>query len=547
MASCVMDVLEQSGLDKHARIVEFNKAEEPVSFELHNQGLDNLYVVNDNPDIYNSPCYTKIRYCFSPTSESHFPSSFFDAVLCSNLTDVRVISDHSLDHFSRILKSKGLLILSPPEGKRSERRKEPQLVPSTLENVNFTERVSQHGFDILAKENLSTITTQPNETHPNHHASDSYSVVVALRKKNRFESARPQQLSILRYTANRGGISEYINSLSNRLRTELAMDVQVVDDPLNVKYDLVLVEYESGLGRARGLLSDVETLRNRGKTIIIEIHDWLTRSSAMDKAEVRKLENETVLTYRANEVAQKDGVESYYLCPHISYLDVPATPFAEKDELCLGTFGFSTRGKRLHKIVALAKSLNIRTKILASINEEYGREECLKVIKELKRDPSVEVLNSSEEHFSGKSLITVKTGFFTTGEIAKELEECSHIVFAPKTHYWAAGTMTFAKRLSKPIVALDSFQARQAQVIRVDCFVRTQELKESLSELWNSVVHFRGLALRIRLGQVMVALTGRTVTRSFLIKCSKELSRDEDGMEYLESIMQEIHNRRSGD
>lgn len=146
--------------------------------------------------------------------------------------------------------------------------------------------------------------------------------------------------------------------------------------------------------------------------------------------------------------------------PHIAY------PKANMEintniELKLGSFGFVFKFKNFHKICKLAKKLNIPLILLLSIPERKSTGG-----DKLERERALKLANKIKKKYQSGT-IKIEIGFFDDKYIAKELSNCSHIIFAQKSANQTSGSMRFAIALNKPVIALDSYQAREAQVYRV--------------------------------------------------------------------------------
>jgi SAM-dependent methyltransferase len=543
--------LKELKIPTDAKIVGLGAYNEPSLWALHLLGWSDLYGVDRNEKIYDQPFYNKIRYSYADIENTHFPPRLFDAALC-----LRVLADDSnlglvFQEASRILKPGGFLIATVDfypkklKGHRSRRK-----IFSSSELLELIDSARKNGFlPLFGEQDL----TEGRMARYSEVLSQglNYSLAFFCMVKNEDQSRRkmPNRLSILTYSEGTGGMSEYTRILSDRLRNEADVENEVIDNSANATSDVVLIEYGWGLRRADELVRDVSRLTQANKKVIVEIHDSLLRIPPSIR---RDLEKKALLTYRANEIAQFDHVREYFLYPHISYANVAAKASPSKNEICLGSFGFGLTIKRIGELVSLCRRLKVRGKFLISMNEELGnrgKKQFAKTIGSITKVNGVVVtsqgLPSSPPQRNG---IIVKTGFFTIQEISRELEECSHLVFAHRSFYCNSGTMTLAKRFCKPIVALDSFQAKQAQVIRCAVFSsKRASLKEEILVSGAVLLGKLGVmpnTVAGRLGDLVreaISLVNRKPpSLAFFEDCSHELSKDEDGIKYLYSILQEI-------
>ncbi len=523
-AGTVASLLQKLGIQKDTRILDLGGFNDTCLWTLHLSGYSKLYDISPIHAIYNQPYYTKIRYLFGHEEKTHFPKSFFDIVLCLNRANSAGESEPKFYEASRILRPNGLLIIS-----------------SDIEQINkLIESANKHSFQLLSEEVRSA---NPGDSQVSQKENMSYSntsVLLCFKKLGEDSAKLPSQISILSYSDEKGGISEYVEVLSGRLKSEWQMDVQIARDSKEVLFDTVIVEYSRGLGRAERLIHDVDYLRSQNKTVIIENHDTISKLTVGERI---RLQNEATLTYKANEIGERDKIEKYYLYPHISYMNVPLQPYENRDKICLGTFGFAFNYKNLDEIAWLAKKLKVKAKLLISINQEVGREEGQEVIRKLKRIKWLHVFQREESsRIAAENGIIAKIGFFTLQEVVEELKGCSHIVFAHGSGPSNSGVMTFAKRLSRPIVATDSFQARQAQVIRVGVFSKFLVFQKKIKSLMVGLTRGQrpNFVEFIRETYNLVADRTTRISLLFLKEHSEELARDEDGLPYLVAILQSL-------
>ncbi|HVH16174.1 MAG TPA: hypothetical protein VNA15_10725, partial [Candidatus Angelobacter sp.] len=297
-------------------------------------------------------------------------------------------------------------------------------------------------------------------------------------------------------------------------------------------------------------------LQGQRKEVYTEYHDCILNSSDFR----HYVANNSVLIYRANEVAQYDGIDDYLIAPITSY-DLNVDDKAPK-EICLGTFGFGYRSKRIEEVIRLARKLNLKAKIVTSVNTESLKDQTETEITRLRK--------LSTERIEVISGVTMDGG---DGEktIIEVLSECSHFIFAHMNSLGASGTMTFVKCFHRPIVALDSFQAVQAQVIRVPMlasraspvgyqtlefvmglFVRRRSIRSLLlrilklvhakpvtREYLNHFARQPKIGLRTFLREISRVMRARPVTRQYLDDLAQRqiTSRDDDGFDYLLNIL----------
>jgi hypothetical protein len=255
-------------------------------------------------------------------------------------------------------------------------------------------------------------------------------------------------LSILTYSVSGGGIAEYVGHLRSRLENEFQLSSEVVSDLEAAVSDTVLIEYQKDLPFGSRLLSDVHRL-SKTKRVLVEVHDHLSKFPVTDRT---ILSQTATLLYRCDEFARYDGVTRYAVMPHLAYLDVPKMDGAYSGTVRLGWFGYAAKHKGLLRILRLARRLRVPVLLMASRNTESvdGLTQYEKTVEE-----AVQHSGADAE---------IKTGYFSPEEIVKGLNGCSHIVFAHTNQPTASGSIEFAKRAGRPIIATNTFQSRLARV-----------------------------------------------------------------------------------
>lgn len=503
-SSQLSKIFIETGIDEDDRILCLNKSLVSEMLNLCRSGYTNLYIALDSNKIYSFPMYTRIRYVYADPMDTHFPPSFFKSVIIQS-TDSPLSLQNAMTHAFEILDDNGLLLLK-------------------MNNISTKE------IQFL-KEKLASWTQSEAQIHGDF---------ICLRKaRTCVPSRQAPTLTVLCYSQRTGGISEYAGLLTKRLEKEYFYKVQIKSDPNEVSSDVAIIEYESGLKLAPHLIDDIQILRQRGCEVIIEVHDWLTRSKVLSYGDVLQIQEKSILLYRANELAELDKAKKYYLCPHISYdINFPSYDHSS-EEIVLGSFGFGSYSKRFEKIVSLAERLNVKAKLMISKNDEYvdGEKVFYDVLERLASNKNVVFVNEDYKDSMNGKKVFIKTGFFSQKEIVDYLAECTHIIFAHKSRPWSSGVMTFAKRLHKPIVALDSFQARQAQVTRVNSFSRKEEFITGILGMAKSILALDTRLLLQYMRNVINSMLYPSLTKKSLIELRNELTRDEDGLPYLVKVI----------
>ena len=357
----------------------------------------------------------------------------------------------------------------------------------------------------------------------------------------------PKYITILSYTKKFGGIYEYTALLAERLETEYKIKTRIAYNVNEIQSKDVIIECAPGVIQANKMLKDVELLNTAGHRVYVDVHDVTYRK--FTRVERMALEEKTTLMYRANELADVDGSTNYTLFPLIAYKSigfrVPKTDV--KDKILLGSFGFVSKEKRIDELINLANTLNVKLKLLFSFGEEGNP----KGQEELK----VSVLQKT---YKNKNII-IKFGSFTDRnkkghfeqkrELIDELSECSHYIFSLKNNLAPSASMQFVKIFNRPIICLNTFQAKQMQVIRFKSF---SSRFSAFSNFLNFVVMETGSAIlkganvdwndmvRETLDYLTSDPNGK-LTTEFLRNCN-EVTKTEDGIGYLIEIVKRGSN-----
>ena len=482
----VASVVSRQLDNRASRIVQLNSDRTSALVALHQMGYTSLYGTSDSRGAYDQPFNTVIRYVYCRDGGTHFPAGFFD---CCILTDPQ--PEHQIGEAARILKVGGLLV--------------------TRSGISI--RTDAFGLDRSG--------TSAGSLRVFEKVTDPTATTGALE---------PTGVSILSYTSMPGGIEEYAKLLQTRFALS-GTNCTILGGPADSSDDTVVVEYANGLAKGASLPRDVDMLAAKGKRVIVEVHDTLERFSHEEKA---RLQSQCTLVYRANEGAERDGVDKYTLAPHVSYLNLPLAPFEAKEGLVLGSFGFAARYKRTGMIIRLARKLGLDLNLVVGLNREIGEEKSKRALTELEKDFGSPI-SGEGQYSSGR--INLRLGFFEPSEIASSMAACSHLVFAhTSSNFQHSGVMTMAKRFSRPIVALESFQAKQAQVNRVQSFWKPEALADSARSFGAALRHGR-VELGRLVGDASGILTKESLSADYLVRHRNGLSRDEDGFDYLRTII----------
>ena len=437
-----------------------------------------LYGQDTKSQVYNLPYYTQIKYMEGTIHNTHFPQNFFDTLISLPLE--RLNNEYItkfLIEASRILKSKGKLFLSIHYYKTNIAQTSSQII--NKEEVNYLINVSKlYGFKLL-KSNIQYMQFKKH-------------IIIFLAfslKKNKPKKSIKQLNLVCPTLGKHDGISEHTKYLEvflkkHRINVKRYRFIGEIKNnwPILYEYEAsnnldipenyanrVFVEshslpYYFNLIERLKEIDNIKTIKPKLKYLIYILsyvakyiyHNIFDRDMLKKAIHDRNILRSMKLFSRTNYLATSAGFQKYTLLPVIAY---PKSKYSNKNavRLHIGSFGFALKFKRFDKICELAKKLNINLTLLLSIpnNTEAAKIKAIELANDLKKKYQ-------------DNRINIEIGWFNYTYIAKRLSNCSHIIFAQDDMLQTSGTMRFAIALGKPVIAIDSYQAREAQVYRVN-------------------------------------------------------------------------------
>jgi len=484
----VIDELDRHRLPKDARILDMGAYQSATLWALHKLGYRKLYGVDLNPDVYNMPFYTHIRYSVADMRNTHFPGNFFDVCLAlSSIEHMPDALDQFLEESARILRNGGLLIITTDFAfeKVDTKHIRPFGMNWTIFSLEEINRLilsaNRHGFTLV-----SGVPERREIEYPIYWNNRNYTFILLVFKLSKPVIHKTYKAAIL-YQGQLGvhdGIYEYSRVLARRLNLPLYGDKEEIPQNINT----VIIETEAQL------FANISRMQfEKSKRWFLDCHSlgremivWLNKNShitpivrgsylltLIEQEKYLRLMNRArklfPLVYRfirsnrkiakfLSDLLLKDApkLSRYVVAPHILYDEhTPMYQEAGKKELCIGSFGFAFRFKHFDEIAKLAKRLGVKAMIIATINNtsETILNETQSVSRELARYESENV--------------KIVTGYLNEEEILACLRDCTHVVFAQDDRPQTSGSMRFASRLGVPIISVDSFQALEAGCLRV--------------------------------------------------------------------------------
>jgi SAM-dependent methyltransferase len=246
---------------------------------------------------------------------------------------------------------------------------------------------------------------------------------------------------VCKSVGSRCGIAEQAKYLAERLNAQVVPSSRVVKG----RKDAVIVEF-----LYNSITELADELRHASKVsplVVLDCHDvypWLWL-----------LSRKYVICMKSIDDAATCGlgrvVVAGLLIPELRIKHRPAPK-----QISLGCFGFSLPGKNFDKTMRLAKRLGVKCKIVTSVNTA---------------SPYLEKL--SKQHLSylkatANSNTEIIEVFGNESKIVAHLQECSHIVFAEEYGIPVSASMKVAALSGRPIIAMNTRQAREAGALLVD-------------------------------------------------------------------------------
>jgi SAM-dependent methyltransferase len=415
-------------------------------------GYRHLYGIGPNTAIYDMPYYTKIKYLVADPTNTHFPESFFDCVYVSHPSAGP--TEAFLRESARILDDEGILIITTQTNSR-------------IAGSDFLALARKFGFKEthhqLAGSEPCLLQAMMRSNSRKKRKVDSVNLVCptlgrhegiaeyTLHLKKRFEEAGIQANVFTTWKTNHNHYPTIIE-YEPRLQQEIPEESFIIEaHRLPSRYS-ISVELRNSLNR---VLANPNELFQFLRLITLDVFHLIRVIGQIGSKRGLGIFEENVLLVRSNELAEFSGVARYVLMPHIAYASSELPP-PQNGQIRLGSFGFATKGKNFDKICDLAKKLGLQLTLMLSINEfnERTERETQTLAQQLR------CRYESEQ-------VHVHVGFFSDEEIRKELGKCTHLISAQDDSLGTSGSLRYMISIGRPVISLDSMQAREAQVYRV--------------------------------------------------------------------------------
>lgn len=518
----IIPFLREHSIGEDDRLLFVGEDNINICLHLYQNGFKKLYLVSRDVNVYDNAYYTEIRYIYEWDRRLHFPDYFFKVVFSNN----------KYENLRNLVDDEGYFF----EENLSKEQIDKNKVKSRTENVAKIKTMMSNG------------ASARNAVTGNEKKFSVYKVFQANLKRK-----LPNSIDILCYHREREGILIYSELLKFRLKKELAIDAEIVSSVSSVSSSFVIIEFHASYGHLDILTGDIMQLLSENKHVILENHGSLKLLGASLDELIKK---GLIVTYRSPEIAEFDKVNRYTLVPLISYMNITYHDAWSTDTPILGTFGYLGNRKGTDEIIYLSAKLKLHSTILLGISPDDSKS-TLRInsfINRYSKNRKLTIdVNGENVSEHGGAPIKIHIGNHSDEDIIKYMAGCSHIVFAHRQRMEQSGTMTYAKRLSRPIFALDSFQSRIGQVYRYKKFtgltpllLLRDDLVEMIFELLNgrlSIPEFIKIFATSLVKNMQCIFSKDKPTLDDLLKMKASNIRDEDGFEYIVSLMSSLFQR----
>lgn len=463
---------------EHDYILCYSAENDQSLFYLSKLGYSHLYGIGPNKRICDMPGYTKIKYAYSQLDNTHYPDCFFDVVynvrpeLLSDIENIKKFINES----RRILSDKGTLLFPLTYAKNSKTK-------SDIGGI--IEYASKLGFEEAKKLEFP---------------DNDCTVFLDFRLSKNTKAKDVKEINIIAPSLGSGdGVEIHAENTKSRLK-EFGIKANIYKGYEEADKNLITIfEYVPAFNlkfpeTGRYIIDGCQTqspvrfwmeVSNIFKSVarnpkdifrimgILVFHfnysiQTVDRLKTYDNNELEK----HFLMLRSNELAEISGFKNYKLMELPSFGE-PIKVDAKDKELNIGSFGFATKSKNFDEVCELAKRLDIKATIM------LGASKANKVTE----DATNELANEIYKRYNSDK-ISVRVGYYTQEQLIDGMKNCTHFVSAQSDALTASGSLRHMIKLGRPVISVDTYIARDAQVHRVkslnqitkDYLMNTKEL-----------------------------------------------------------------------
>jgi hypothetical protein len=401
------------------------------------KGYSHIYAISEDPQIYASPHYTKIKYLFARRNNTHYPDSFFDVTIITNAEYL------SHPEAKRITINKGTIITGSDKGWNAEKVIKPEL--KRPKEINVV---------------LATFGTFEGTVHTTDNMIEGLKRYgITCHKYKTVTESPKDRITIVEWEGALGADfptdRELIIELHAFFNKTISFSFKrLLTDPI---YGFWLLKNFGGIEVSpKRLILDPGYSIWLAKFLLGKVNFSAPYMLNWDKVlEAIKVRGNVVMM-RSNELGEYCNFSDYYLMPH-SAQPKQDTPIDVKAPLCLGTYGFAAPYKGFENVCDVAKKLNIPLLMFLSVNHLHKA-----AIKD-----TLSYAEHLKKAYNGKKKIHIEIGNFPQDELRKKLAPCTHLLSLQNEVPNISSSMRLMVAMNKPVISTDIWQAKEAQVIRV--------------------------------------------------------------------------------
>ncbi len=469
-------------------------------------GYKRVVGIDSDRRVYDEPNYWRVKFYRDDVLNTHMPPSFFKAYFALRTINkisynrralspktrldrkaVLALMNRFFEEASRIVKAGGFLAMSIMYSSSSVQGMAGMSIFNKDYITSMLNIAEVHGFTPLSRIELDAVNGPIT-----CEGLECTLLFVAFKLNKQDHAELPEKVNIVSPMRGQEGITIYAENLKRRFEG-IGVGVNLIKNlkDRDRRYPTIL-EHEPGLywnrilwelmfddsiyvdlhGWFYSLREIMATLVDVGRGLLSR--RWLCCPRSQWNSVWRSLRhllfaiivdltNLLPITLHPNTLVKTTDPDSrltcclknFYVVPHIAYPDLGVRARATGLRIC--SFGFAMRHKNFDKVCDLALRLKIPCRLILSINTATrdAAEESLKVIAEL------------SSKYSKFPNVEIYDGFFSERDLLELMSDCSHVVFAQEDTGGVSGSYRFPVQLGIPIIATESFQAKDSQVIRV--------------------------------------------------------------------------------
>ena len=406
--------------------------------ELAKSRFVHLHGISLNKKIYDMPLYTWVKYSYNNMYDTHYPNGFFDVVYNINPRISR--KEEFIREAQRILDTNGTLILN-----------------KSLKNYlgiaqEFFKQIADPDFLLLRRKSRSKkLPKRINVVISTLGKPEGINFTTAIMKKRLAEVDIDAHL----YRSYEDAPRQY----PTIIEWSPGIKQPIPDDTDNIIETHEISEPKNDIGFSLGRL-----IKDKGYKYWLAAYVLGFVKLKNDNRELNERLQRHTLLARSYELAEYGSLERYFLMPHVVPKDIQhilgKVKINKKEELHLGAYGFAAWYKNFDKICDLALRLGVRATLMLSVNRNNHA-------SVLETSSSANWLKKKYDG-ANKGKIRIMVGDWSNAQIESMLKKCTHLISTQVSVRNVSSTMRFMASICRPVISIDNYQAREAQVLRVE-------------------------------------------------------------------------------